>query len=389
MAGFTPEHADYQALLYRISSQVAGIFSDAETRLAEQIARRLARHLEEVPDLSERLQIIHQLEGEADRLTAGITRELAEDIVSRASQGGAASVVQLPGMSLAGFTSQNALAATLVAWDLGNKFADMRARILRYPRDAMGQFIAGGDVYQQVIANHAAQVPLGASTAMARRSALIEFLDRGVTGFTDVTGRNWRIGTYSEMATRTAVQRAYQDAQQYTATAAGIDLFSVLGGNSACDKCAAWFGKIISSHGPSGSRLVPHSFEDHMIQVNIAGTVDDWRASGAGHPNCSCLLVTYLPGFSIPTAASGYNPAAHAARDRLRELEVRERDAKRRMSIAAAAGDDVKTAQLKRRVLDIQAETRAHVAKTGERRRYDRAQPKFADGNSDPHAEVA
>jgi len=381
MAGFIPEHDDFQALVYRIAAQVATTFTDAETRLLAQIARRLLRDLPEIPDLAAQLALIRDLEAYAAEITAGLTRELAEQIIAQASARGAASVASLPGMGAApAIAAQHALAATLMAWDLGNAFADMRARILRYPRDAVGQFITGGDVYQQVIANNAAQVMLGSPTAVARKAALQEFLERGVTGFTDIAGRNWRIGTYTEMATRTAVVRAYTDAKVSAAGQVGIDLFTVLGGNSACQHCAPWFGKIIAATGSAGPRLVPHAFRDEMATVHVDGTIVDWRASGAGHPNCACLLVEYLPGFRIPTNAPGYDPAAHAARDRLRELEVRERDAKRKLEIATAAEDTTKARAQQRRILDLQKQTREHVAATGQRRRYDRAQVRFADG---------
>lgn len=384
MAGFSPEHDDYQALVYRIAAQVAGTFADAETRLLAAIARRLLRELPDLPDLADRLAVVRELEAVARALTEGITRDLAGEIVARAAREGIASVVQLPSMpALAAVSAQQALAAALVAYDLGNKFEDMRARILRYPRDAMGEYVLGGDVYQQVIANHAGQVPLGMPTSVARKAALQEFLERGVTGFTDIAGRNWRIGTYAEMATRTAVTRAYDDAKVHRAAQLGIDLFTVLGGRNACDHCAPWFGKILATSGPTGRREVPHSFEDRTITVDVAGTLDDWRASGAKHPNCTCLLVEYLPGFAVPVSASGYDPKAHAARDRLRELEVRERDAKRKLDIATAAGDDAKADAMRRRILKIQADTRAHVAATGQRRRYERAQPRFADGRGD------
>jgi hypothetical protein len=387
MAGFSPEHDDYQALVYRIAAQVAGTFADAETRLLAAIARRLIRDLPEIPDLADRLAIVRELEGIAQSLTEGITRDMAGDIVARAAREGAASVVQLPTLPpLAGVSTQQALAAALVAYDLGNAFEDMRARILRYPRDAMGEYVTGGDVYQQVIANHVGQVPLGAPKELARKAALQEFLERGVTGFTDIAGRNWRIGTYAEMATRTAVSRAYDDAKVYRAAQVGIDLFTVLGGNNACDHCAPWFGKIIATSGPTGPREVPHSFEDRTITVDVAGTLADWRASGAKHPNCTCLAVEYLPGFSIPVSTPAYDPAAHAARDRLRELEVRERDAKRKLEIATAAGDTAKATRQQKRILTLQAETRAHVAATGQRRRYNRAQVRFADGRRDPGA---
>lgn len=381
MAGFVPEHDDVQALIYRISMQVSRTFQDAETRLLAQIARRMIRELPENPDLAALLDVVRELEAYASEVTAGITREWAEEIVARAAREGAAAVVALPSLPQATtLADQHVLAAALIAFDLGNKFADMRARILRYPRDAMGEFVVGGDVYQQVIADTAGMVPLGAPIAAARKAALQAFLERGVTGFTDIAGRNWRIGTYSEMATRTAVTRAYTDAKVARAAELGIDLFSILGGNNACSHCAPWFGKILAASGATGRRTVAHSFRDEPVTVFVDGTLADWRASGAGHPNCTCTPVEYLPGFSIPTSASGYDPAAHAARDRLRALEVRERDAKRSLEIAEAAGDEDRARKLRARILAIQAETREHVKATGQTRRYERAQVRFADG---------
>jgi len=384
VAGFTPEHEDFQALVYRIASRVSATFQDAETRLLAEIARRLIRDLPELPELDRQLRIVQELERFAGELTAGLTPDLAEEIITQATREGAAAVLtnQLPRIpAISSLTDAHVLAASLIAWDLGNAFADVKARILRYPRDAMRQFVVGGDVYQDVIAANAPAVALGSSTSTARKAALQEFLERGVTGFTDIAGRNWRIGTYTEMATRTAVARAYTDAGVYRNAQLGIDLYSILGGRNSCDNCAQWFGKIIASSGPTGRRLVPHAYEDRMIEVDIAGTLAEWRQSGAGHPNCTCRPVGYLPGFQLPVAASGYDAAAHAARDRLRELEVRERDAKRKYEIAVAAGDSQKALREQRRILVIQAETREHVKETGQRRRYERAQVRFADGS--------
>lgn len=381
MAGFVPEHDDVQALLYRISSQVARVFQEAETRILAEAARRLARDLPELDNLTAVLAAVRELEAYARAATEGITRELAEEVIARAMRAGAASVADLPTVgALSTLTDQHVLAAALMAFDLGNAFDDMRARILRYPRDLLGQFMPGGDIYQQVIANNAAQVPLGLSTSDARKAAVVEFLERGVTGFTDVAGRNWRIGTYAEMATRTAVGRAYTDATVSTSLANDVDLFTVLGGANACSHCAPWFGKIVAASGSAGPREVLHSFEDRSIVVDVAGTIDAWRTSGANHPNCLCRLTPYLPGFTIPVSASAYDPEAHAARDRLRELERRERDAKRKQLIAEAAGDDARAKRQRRRVLDTQAETREHVRETGQTRRYERAQPGYADG---------
>jgi len=119
-------------------------------------------------------------------------------------------------------------------------------------------------------------------------------------------------------------------------------------------------------------------FEGHVYNLQTGG---GWyTADSIVVHNCTCERVVYLPGLSAATSAEHYDPAAQRARDQLRALERSERDAKRKYSIAAAAGADVDAARWRREVLTIQAETRAHVEATAQRRRYDRAQIRFADG---------
>lgn len=391
MVDFAAEHEAAARLVDRIGMQAAAIFTAAEERLLEQIARRVLRDLPEMPELGWQLKAMRHVARAAREAVDGIPADLAEQLIAEATRDGTAAMarqlVDFPtaptAAALASVTQSAAVGAALIAADLGNAFADMRARILRYPRDLEGRFLVGGDVYQQVIANNAGASVLGvASTHEARKAALAEFLRRGVTGFTDVKGRNWRIGTYTEMATRTAVARAHREAGLIRSEGAGIELFTILGGRNSCESCAFWFGKIIARSGEKGLRDFPHATQPGTVRVFIEGSLDDWRRSGAGHPNCTCVLAAFAPGTRPASSQSFYDPAKHAARERSRELERRVRDEKRRLDIAGASEDQTVEQASRTRIRDLQAELRKHEAETGQRRRYEREQPRFSDGRT-------
>ncbi|MFB9283158.1 phage minor capsid protein [Pseudoclavibacter helvolus] len=386
MVSFVAEHDEAARLVDRIGMQVTAIFAEAEARVVEQIARRVLRELPENPSLALQARVLAELERFARQAVAGIGPDLAEEVVASAVREGTTAMAQqfasTPSVArVTGISASTAAAAVLIASDLGNAFADMRARILRYPRDAMGQFVVGGDVYQQVIANNASLAVLGAGfTHDARKAALREFLERGVTGFTDVAGRNWRIGTYTEMATRTAVSRAFREGGVGRASAAGVEYFTVLGGRNSCKHCAEWFGKVLAATGDAGTRIVRHATEDRFITIRVVGSLADWRASGAGHPNCTCVLAAYLPGLTEAVAQGMHDPVKDAARDHMRFLEREVRAAKRKRDIAEAAGDGPVLETAKARIRDLQAKLREHAAATDQRRRLEREQPRFSDG---------
>ena len=187
-----------------------------------------------------------------------------------------------------------------------------------------------------------------------------------ITGFTDKSGRRWTIGAYSEMATRTAAARAWRDQSVASMKNAGIATFTPVIGNSACSKCAAWQGKILTDGGQTGDVMVEHAVTAEPTLMHVDATVDQWRGYGAGHPNCRCTLIPGLPGGTDPTKYSTYDPQKQADRDRLRELERDIRAAKRDGDPAA--------------VQEAQQALRDHVRETGITRRRYREQLSFADG---------
>src|SRR5690606_25386870 len=170
--------------------------------------------------------------------------------------------------------------------------------------------------------------------------------------FVDRGGRNWTVGAYAEMAGRTTVNRAFTDAGIWRMQQSGIHLVTVVRGLDSCSSCAAWAGAILSTDGtPAGPMILPHATQDGAVAVQVAGTVDDARNQGWGHPNCRCRLVAYLPGLSIPQDDTTYDEAAEKERARQRALERRIRSAKRREVSAlsdtdrARARADVREAQ--------------------------------------------
>lgn len=251
---------------------------------------------------------------------------------------------------------------------LQSRLEALNQRITRYPQDA----------YQRIVAMTSPNVILGTQTKLlAQRRAVQLFLAEGITGFTDKADRNWRIGTYAEMAGRTSVARAFNDAGIWRMQQSGINLVTVQGGLASCKLCAPWVGKILSTNGSTGTVTLPHATRDEQITVTIEGTIDEARNAGLFHPNCSHKATAYLAGLSIPQAGFEYSEEADKARERQRDLEVQIRSAKRK---ADTAGDSVTRRRELNRVKGKQQELRDHLEATGRKRNSAREQLHFADG---------
>ncbi len=255
-----------------------------------------------------------------------------------------------------------------VALSLQSRLEELHLRITRYPQDA----------FQRIVSTTSPNVLLGVSTQLrAQQAAVQSFLAEGITGFVARDDRRWRIGTYAEMAGRTSVARAFNDAGIWRMEQADLNLVTPVGSLSSCRRCAPWVGKTLSTDGQTGTITLSDSTGDGYVTVTIDGTVDGARAAGLGHPNCSHKFVAVLPGLPNPQAGFKYDEAADKARERQREIEVEIRAAKRDLSVAPnavearAAREDIKAAQQK---------LRDHLAATGRKRNSAREQLAFADG---------
>lgn len=353
----------------------AEVYARLEAEAAARVAALLSEGMEVPDDLLLRQRTLRDLQAAARGLLGRIDPDMAADIVRIAAEAGSRAALEqlrmLPTFdpdSLLNASSSTAINALVL--DLTNRLQALEQRILRYPQDA----------YQRIIAATTPTILSGMGTGLqAQQRAVARFLAEGITGFVDTSGRSWTIGTYAEMATRTAALRAWSDAGIGTMQAAGINLVSVVAGDTACEKCGRWVGRILSTDGtPAGTYEMPHATDDHVVRVRVDGTVDEARAQGLQHPNCRCALVAYLPGLSIAGAASTYDAQQEAHLVRQRELEREVRKAKRKQ---AANADPGKARELQQKVRDAQKAVREHLEATGHHRQRYREQLWFTDGH--------
>ncbi|SDT22693.1 phage minor capsid protein [Microterricola viridarii] len=216
---------------------------------------------------------------------------------------------------------------------------------------------------------------LGITTSRVQQAQTVQrFLSEGITDFVDRGGRRWTIGSYAEMAGRTTVNRAFNDAGVWRMQQSGISLVTVVRGLDSREKCAQWAGRILST---DGTYQLPHTTGMGTVTVVVAGTVDGARNTGWNHPNCRFRLVAFLPGLTVPQADTTYDPAAERERAEQRRLEREIRAAKRKEAVAM---DDVQRAKARAKVGGAQAQMRGFIQETGRHRQSYREQLHFADG---------
>jgi hypothetical protein len=371
VAQYVPDGSD---ALDRLVQSLVELFGTAERELVQLVAMQLRTGLED----GERNAARALRMGELTRDAQTIARRLAEAypgeldrILAVASEWGADAALQelsdladVPDITAATAALPGAAAAQVVRADLSNALEDVTRRVLRFP----------DDVYRRAVALDSTTVLLGTGTTQtAQAAAWNRLLDGGVTGFVDKSGRRWTLSAYTEMATRSATRRAYNDAHVGALRQAGIDLVSVVVGRGSCEPCARWAGKVLrTDNGPTGRIRVQHATEDREVTVTVAGTLDEAKAHKWRHPNCRCRTVAYLPGLSVIADVTTYDPDAEKARQQLRYLERQVRKAK---SEAAAALDDDQRRTADRKVRDLQARIREHVAEHDLMRQRNREQP--------------
>lgn len=367
-------YRDLQLQQLAPSTIVAGGLTAAERRRQNEALARLAAYraqsMRELQDLavaiSERLRV------------AGLAADLVREA---ATQGEAAAAAMLgfgsrlpagvTGVGAPAIGSYAGQAVASLGLSLQSRLEAMNQRITRYPQDA----------YQRIVSMTAPNAILGVTTSLqAQQQAVRKFLAEGVTGFVDVSNRRWTIGAYAEMASRTAINRAFNDATQWRLQQSNIRLAVIVGGFDACSKCGPWIGKIVSLDGsPGGPRIMQSSTSDAMVTVQVKGTIDQARNAGWNHPNCRCRFAAYMPGLSVPQADYQYDAKAEAERVEQRRLEREIRAAKRDI---VTAPDDVSRKRAERVLRDAQNEMRQFTAETGRVRVSYREQLPFSDGGT-------
>ncbi|GGD33146.1 hypothetical protein GCM10010915_11920 [Microbacterium faecale] len=388
-----PERESVEELIEALSRELATRYRDVEDELIREVAKRAQRDFRlaaqitaDPSDLTlrgrrrqneilarlaiQRAESVRELQARAVALVDRLRNEdLARQVLElAATEGEAAAAARLrfagPQPVVTGTASQ---AVASVVLSLESQLEILNQRLTRYPQDA----------YQRVVSLYTPGTLLGESTARVQQARTVQrFLADGVTGFTDRGGRRWTVGAYAEMAGRTTVNRAFNDAGIWRMSQSGIHLVTVVRGLDSCEACAAWAGAILSTDGtPAGPMILPHATQQGGVAVQVAGTVDDARNAGWNHPNCRCRLVAYMPGLTVPQGDTTYDEAAEKERARQRLLERRIRAAKRR---EVSSMTDTDYARARDDVREVQGDMRDFIRETGRRRDSYREQLGFS-----------
>lgn len=336
-----------------------GVYQRAEAALMKT-ATAQARHLLNGPDGSEAqrrdaaIDTVRAAAQAVARRLDVVTPGLYTDVLTDAAHQGEAEAAKMIRAATGGnaYTDRGIARGVIdrLAVALITNTAQAHRAILRTTPDAFRAAVAD------------AVVPALVGTETGRAAAQRAWWDlsrRGIAGFRDRSGRNWRLSSYAEMATRTATARARQDAKHDRLSAEGLDLVIVGGDSDRCTRCRPWHGRILSVSGRSrGTIRVEHPIRDgEYVEVPVAGSVAEARAAGWGHPQCRCSTDAYLPGITrVPSRTERIDTGEqYKARQRQRALERQIRAAK-----------EAKTA-----ALDQGARTRANAALRSAQTRMD------------------
>lgn len=394
-----PERESVEEFVEELSVYLASRYRDAEDALIREVAVRAVRDFRLsalLPDDDGGMGMTALARRERNRVLAELaahravaTRELqaiamqivsdlrGEDLANRvinlaATEGEATAAASLrfagvPSLPPVAATSSQAVA--MVALNLESRLDVLNQRLTRYPQDA----------YQRIVSLYSPNTLLGVTTSQIQQASAVQrFLAEGITGFVDKADRRWTIGAYAEMAGRTTINRAFNDAGIWRMGQSSIHLVTVVRGLDSCRKCADWAGKILSTDGtPAGPRILPHATRTEGVTVNVAGTVEDARAAGWNHPNCRCRLVAYSPGLTVPQEDTTYDEDAEKERAKQRSLEREIRSAKRR---EASAMTDTDRRRAAADIAEAQQDMRSFIKETGRNRSNWREQLHFADG---------
>ena len=136
------------------------------------------------------------------------------------------------------------------------------------------------DAYREYMVESSSMVLAGVETrAQASQRMMDKLAAKGITTFVDKAGRTWDMGSYTEMAIRTATAHAALEGRIQTQQSLGNDLMQVSRIGTTCPICARWQGVVLSISGNTGGYY----------------TVDQARAAGLFHPNCRHTMIMWDP----------------------------------------------------------------------------------------------
>ncbi|SNS39881.1 phage minor capsid protein [Rhodococcoides kyotonense] len=167
----------------------------------------------------------------------------------------------------------------------------------------------------------------------AVQQALDVLTARGITGFRDKAGRNWTLATYMEMKSRTVVNQQLIDSHTDRMKERGQTLLVVSSHRNPAPQCQPYEGQVLSLDGEEGTVTRKNAAGPGTVDVKIKATLEDARAQGFQHPNCTHAVSAFIPGASR-TFTTEPDPEGYEATQRQRAMERAIRDTKRKQATA-------------------------------------------------------
>lgn len=355
------------------SQHLVQLYREAEESIVEQVTRRLAAGMDATDWQAQRLAQLASLRRGVERIlevTADRAAGPLRDTIAAAWRTGTArATTTLPAalfprdpdlVAAAGVRQIRAAALESLAAGLVRDVGQRHSNIVRHVED----------VYRTVIARASASSIAGGITRReASQQAYRRFIDQGLTSFTDVSGRRWRLSSYVEMGVRTVTQRAAVQGQTDRLQDLGLDLVIVSDSPRECELCRPHEGRVYSISGdtPTGRVELPSAVDpDATVTVTVDGTLGKARADGLFHPNCTHSVSGYQPGVTRRPTGRTANPQGYQAKERQREIERQIRRWKER---AAGALTDAAAAAARAKVRQWQGEMREHLRRNPELKR--------------------
>jgi hypothetical protein len=351
-----------------LAAAITRLYEDAELAIIERLRQALAEGIESPLWAEIKLRSIGDLRAAVEEITDALQTD-ANGAVARAlatayGRGRQAAVAELGALDIGRELQARRVLPNAPAVDrLAASYAqDTRPLYQRITRAVV-------DVFRGVVSRVAAGPLLGIETRrQASQRALDQFARRGVSGFTDRSGRNWELAAYAEMAVRSVTARAAIEGHIDALAEIGVGLVVVSDAPLECPLCAPWEGEVLTLSGPPGPQAlrVEHAIQPEglfeptrTLVVHVAGSLIEARAAGLFHPNCRHSLSAYLPGVTTRPPHHATPGTTYEDTQRQRAIERNIRAWKRRQ---AAAMDEVQRRRAGQFVRKWQAEARKNVA---------------------------
>lgn len=302
-----------------LAERIRDIYVGAESLILQKLARAVA-NTGDAPDwLTTRLMEQRNLLRQLDRILADLDRQVpgaVEQVVGLAYNRGVAFAVH--DAEKAGIETDlfgrvaNTGSETVIARAAIEPLGSMRLNVRRWTLD----------VFNRVTQQAAAETIAGVVTRREASARLLQKLaGQGVKGFTDRSGRQWEMGSYAEMAARTATSQALREGHGDRILHYGVDTVIVSDSPEECKLCRPFEGKVLSLTGKTTGRLKDGK--------TVVASLREATGKGLFHPGCTHSYSVYLPGITRGLGRVTANPEGDRLRQQQRAYERRVRELKR------------------------------------------------------------